>query len=50
MSRFYRIGTPVPGLPQDGEPLTFGELRALSDIDMASMISVPEPVYGRRAS
>jgi hypothetical protein len=34
------------GLPEDGDPLSFDEERALSDVDMDSMIVVPEPVYG----
>lgn len=34
------------GLPEDGEPLSFDEQRALSDVETDSWIGVPEPVYG----
>ena len=39
------MSTLVPGLPQDGTPLSFSEERALGDVEMDSMIGVPEPVY-----
>ena len=35
----------TPGLPQDGEPLSPAEKRALFGIGMDSFITVPEPVY-----
>ncbi len=34
-----------PGLPADGEPLTFDEQRALADVEMDSLIDIAEPVY-----
>ncbi len=37
-----------PGLPVDGEPLTLGEQRALSDVETDSWIDIPEPVYESR--
>ena len=37
------------GRPDDGTPLTFDEQRALSDVEMDSLITIPEPVYGPRA-
>jgi SOS-response transcriptional repressor LexA len=36
---------PVPGLVPDGEPLSENEERALSDVDMDSLIGIPEPTY-----
>jgi len=39
----------APGLPRDGEPLSFAELRALADIEMDAMIGVPEPLYREAA-
>ena len=39
--------TVQPGLPVDGEPLTFDEQRALADVEMDNLITIPEPVYGR---
>ena len=34
-----------PGLPQDGEPLTFAEERALGYAETDSWIRIPEPTY-----
>jgi hypothetical protein len=36
----------VPGLRADGEALTFREQRALADVEMDSLIDIPEPTYG----
>jgi hypothetical protein len=44
----WRHGCPrtaAPGLDRDGRPLTRNEERLLSEIDMDSLIDVPEPVY-----
>jgi hypothetical protein len=38
----------VPALAEDGEPLDDDEAYALSEIEMDSMITIPEPVYRRR--
>jgi hypothetical protein len=46
------LGNPVsrpPGAPEDGEPLSFAEQRALSQVETDSWITVPEPVYGARS-
>jgi hypothetical protein len=40
------VTTSVPGLPQDGRPLSFDEARALSNVETDSWIGIPEPVYG----
>ncbi len=37
--------TVQPGRPVDGEPLTFDEQRALSDVEMDGLITIPETVY-----
>ena len=40
-----RTDYPVPGLPRDGEPLSFSEERALGFAETDSWIGIPEPTY-----
>jgi len=45
-----RAPRPVPGLPQDGQPLDDYELCKLGDVETDSLIAVPEPAYSKGES